>query len=97
MYFTWFIFQISEILKKGTIPVLIASAALGSTSLQNDDSKDDSDIINFHSLQYALFVTSFVEVLGALFFFFAASHIIKDKELAETETPGWPNYTPIVN
>jgi len=84
-------------LKKGTIPVLVASVTLASTNIQHNDSKDDADLIGFHSLQYALFVTSFVEVLGALFFFFAASHIIKDKELAETETPGWPNYTPIVN
>lgn len=84
-------------LKKGSIPVLVASVTLASTNVQNNGSKDNADVINFHSLQYALFVTSFVEVLGALFFFFAASHIIKDKELAESETPGWPNYTPIVN
>lgn len=68
---------------------------LASNNLQTNDKKDD--IVNFHSLQYALFITSFVEVLGAVFFFFAASHIVKDKEQAETETPGWPSYTPIVN
>lgn len=74
----------------------MASLTLASNNLQSVDDKN-KDIINFHSLQYALFITSFVEVLGAIFFFFAANHIVKDKELAETETPGWPNYTPIVH
>uniref|UniRef100_A0A2S2QQ45 Protein spinster n=1 Tax=Sipha flava TaxID=143950 RepID=A0A2S2QQ45_9HEMI len=82
---------ISEMLKKlfanGTIPVLLASVTLAGNKNQ----------IDFHSLQYALFITSIVEVLGAVFFFFAAHNIVKDKELAETETPGWPRYTPIVN
>jgi hypothetical protein len=85
------IYQISEMLKKlfanGTIPVLLASVTLAGNKNQ----------IDFHSLQYALFITSIVEVLGAVFFFFAAHNIVKDKELAETETPGWPRYTPIVN
>lgn len=87
--------MLKKLFAKGTIPVLMASVMLTSNSLQINDGKDD--LINFHSLQYALFITSFVEVLGAIFFFFAAYHIVKDKELAETETPGWPNYTPIVN
>jgi len=73
----------------------LSSGILVSNSLQTDDGKDN--LINFHSLQYALFITSFVEILGAIFFFFAAYHIVKDKEIAETETPGWPSYTPIVN
>lgn len=81
---------------RGSIPLLMASLTLASNNLQTFDDKN-KDIISFHSLQYALFITSFVEVLGAMFFFFAAKHIVKDKELAETETPGWPNYTPIVN
>lgn len=93
--------QISEILKKffarGTIPVLLASMTLASNSLQTSSGDKQDNINNFHSLQYALFITSFVEVLGAMFFFFTASYIVKDKELAETETPGWPSYTPIVN
>lgn len=69
---------------------------LASNNLQIVDDNQE-DIINFYSLQYALFITSFVEVLGAIFFFFAASHIVKDKEIAEMETPGWPSYIPIVN
>jgi len=33
----------------------------------------------FEGLQYALFSTSFVEVLGGIFFIFTACFIIKDK------------------
>jgi len=74
----------------------MASLTLVSSNLQIIDEKN-KDIINFHSLQYALFITCFVEILGAIFFYFAAYYIVKDKELAEIETPGWPSYTPIVN
>jgi len=88
--------MLKKLFAKGTIPLLMASVTLASNNLQIDDDKN-KDIINFHSLQYALFITCFVEVLGAIFFYFAAYHVVKDKELAETETPGWPSYTPIVN
>lgn len=81
---------------KGAVPLLLGSVTLASNNVPNDGDKQH-DIIEFHSLQYALFITSFVEVLGAIFFFFTASYIVKDKELAETETPGWPSYTPILN
>lgn len=40
-------------------------------------------VIEFRSLQYAMFLTMFVEVLGSLFFFLAALHIQKDKTLVE--------------
>jgi len=88
--------MLKKLFTKGTIPLLMASVTLASNNLQIGDDKN-KDIINFHSLQYALFITCFVEVLGAIFFYFAAYHVVKDKELAETETPGWPSYTPIVN
>ncbi|VVC26629.1 Hypothetical protein CINCED_3A023943 [Cinara cedri] len=81
---------ISEMLKnffkKSNIPLLLASVtSLSNNSLQIADVKDNKN--NFQSLQYALFISIIVEVLGAIFFFFAAHHIVKDKELAETETP----------
>lgn len=88
--------MLKKLLAKGTIPLLMVSVTLASNNLQINDDKN-KDIISFHSLQYALFITCFVEILGAIFFYFAAYHIVKDKELAETETPGWPSYTPIVN
>ncbi|XP_016985369.1 protein spinster isoform X1 [Drosophila rhopaloa] len=42
-------------------------------------STDYSDKVRFEGLQYALFSTSFVEVLGGIFFIFTACFIIKDK------------------
>ncbi|XP_041979206.1 protein spinster isoform X4 [Aricia agestis] len=38
-----------------------------------------SKLVEFRSLQYALFVTCFVEILGGLFFFLTAIYIVKDK------------------
>lgn len=88
--------MLKKFFKKSNIPILLTSVtSLASNNLQIVDVKDDK--ISFQSLQYALFISSIVEVLGAIFFFFAAYHIVKDKELAETETSGWPSYTPIVN
>lgn len=51
-------------------------------------SKIDSVLIEFRSLQYALFITIFVEILGALFFFFTALYIEKDKALVELTVTG---------
>ncbi|XP_012537066.1 protein spinster isoform X2 [Monomorium pharaonis] len=39
--------------------------------------------VEFRSLQYAIFLTMFVEVLGGLFFFLTALHIQKDKALVD--------------
>lgn len=39
--------------------------------------------VKFHSLQYALFTTNFVEVLGGLFFLLTALYIVSDKREAE--------------
>ncbi|KAG5343972.1 SPIN protein, partial [Acromyrmex heyeri] len=44
--------------------------------------------IEFHSLQYAMFLTMFVEVFGALFFFLTALHIQKDKALVDLAIAG---------
>lgn len=50
--------------------------------------------MKFESLQYALFVTTFVSVLGGLFFLFAAFYIVKDKDRATKLTRG--SYTLLV-
>ncbi|XP_063983786.1 protein spinster isoform X2 [Diachasmimorpha longicaudata] len=42
-----------------------------------------NDYVDFKCLQYSLFLTIFVEVLGALFFFLTALHIQKDKALVD--------------
>jgi len=44
--------------------------------------------VEFRSLQYAMFLTMFVEVLGALFFFLTALHIQKDKALVDLAIAG---------
>uniref|UniRef100_A0A336KI24 CSON008585 protein n=1 Tax=Culicoides sonorensis TaxID=179676 RepID=A0A336KI24_CULSO len=43
----------------------------------------ESEKIKFQSLQYALFSTCFVEILGGIFFFLTAAYIIRDKTRAE--------------
>lgn len=50
-------------------------ACINSTSgLDSDD-----PVASFKSLQYSLFITSFVEVLGGLFFLMTAWYIVSDK------------------
>ncbi|XP_014478043.1 PREDICTED: protein spinster isoform X1 [Dinoponera quadriceps] len=49
----------------------------------------DQDInVEFRSLQYAMFLTMFVEVIGALFFFLTALHIQQDKALVDLAIAG---------
>ncbi|XP_050427807.1 protein spinster isoform X2 [Adelges cooleyi] len=78
--------MLKKLLTKGAIPVVLSSVVLVSNNL-NDNKTLEDDRIVFRSLQYALFITSFIEILGGLFFFFTAYYVIEDKELAESETP----------
>ncbi|XP_050506344.1 protein spinster isoform X2 [Diabrotica virgifera virgifera] len=48
-------------------------------SSSNSTTKDDLEI-EFTSLQYSLFSTCFVEVLGGIFFIITAFYIVKDKQ-----------------
>ncbi|KAJ2949057.1 hypothetical protein O0L34_g5997 [Tuta absoluta] len=48
-------------------------------SLSNDTSVGPTQAVQFISLQYALFVTIFVEVVGAAFFFLTAMYVVRDK------------------
>ncbi|XP_077295827.1 lysolipid transporter protein spinster isoform X2 [Arctopsyche grandis] len=43
----------------------------------------ESDLIQFKSLQYALFTTSFIEVLGGIFFLLTAIYVVNDKMKVE--------------
>ncbi|XP_026669694.1 protein spinster isoform X2 [Ceratina calcarata] len=47
------------------------------------NSEADDTLIEFRSLQYAMFLTMFVEVIGSLFFFLTALHIQKDKAMVD--------------
>ncbi|KAG5867438.1 hypothetical protein JTB14_037450 [Gonioctena quinquepunctata] len=52
------------------------------TTTENSTTSD-SDLIQFKSLQYALFTTCFVEVIGGLFFLITAFYIVHDKRKVE--------------
>ncbi|XP_069703733.1 protein spinster isoform X2 [Periplaneta americana] len=78
---------ISEALK---VVLSSSSSSLESnTSLSLNTSTITSELtyepaVEFHSLQYSLFMTCFVEVIGGFFFLFTALYIIRDKLQAET-------------
>lgn len=55
--------------------------------MMNIMSQDDI-LLEFRSLQYALFLTMFVAVLGSLFFFITALYIQKDKALVDLVIAG---------
>ena len=51
-------------------------------------SQAENALIEFRSLQYAMFLTMFVAVLGSLFFFLTALYIQKDKALVDLTIAG---------
>lgn len=53
------------------------SAALTRSAATQDD------YIAFRALQYALFTTCFVEILGGIFFLINAVYIVKDRQKVE--------------
>ncbi|XP_043489593.1 protein spinster isoform X1 [Polistes fuscatus] len=72
------------LISEGLKVVILPNLSLGGSA--SDVPSVYSDIVEFRSLQYALFVTIFVQVLGALFFFFTALYIEKDRALVELLT-----------
>ncbi|XP_037823534.1 protein spinster isoform X1 [Lucilia sericata] len=61
---------------------LIVPSTTLSMQSQNLALTEDTDLIKFEALQYSLFSTSFVEVIGGIFFLITAAFIIKDKNKA---------------
>ncbi|XP_056642586.1 protein spinster isoform X2 [Diorhabda carinulata] len=59
---------------------------LQSRSSSNSTTKDDE--IEFTSLQYALFSTCFVEIMGGLFFIVTAFYIVQDKKKVDDAVHG---------
>lgn len=49
---------------------------------------DDSTEVQFRALQYSLFSTSFVEVLGGVFFLLTAAYILKDRANVDRAVAG---------
>ncbi|XP_026327124.1 protein spinster isoform X2 [Hyposmocoma kahamanoa] len=48
-------------------------------ALSTNHNEQPTASVQFRSLQYALFVTCFVEIIGAVFFFLSAVYIVRDK------------------
>ncbi|XP_015172953.1 PREDICTED: protein spinster isoform X2 [Polistes dominula] len=65
------------LISEGLKVVILPDLSLGGAA--SDIPTVYNDIVEFRSLQYALFVTIFVQVVGSLFFFFTALYIEKDK------------------
>lgn len=60
--------------------------SLGSNS--SNSTTYDKELIDFKSLQYALFITCFVEIIGGLFFLITAFYIIQDKRKVDQAVQG---------
>lgn len=43
----------------------------------------ENDRLQFRSLQYGLFLTTFVEVIGGIFFLLTSIYIVRDKDKVE--------------
>ncbi|KAF4527802.1 hypothetical protein B566_EDAN016214 [Ephemera danica] len=81
---------ISEALKTALSPAAmdVSSTGMELNTTMASTSDGVTPEVKFHSLQYALFTTNFVEVLGGLFFLLTALYIISDKREAERTAAG---------
>ncbi|XP_018904205.1 protein spinster isoform X2 [Bemisia tabaci] len=84
---------LSEFFQKtlASSPALFGPLLVHISSSLTLSEKGTSDEVLFHSLQYALFTTSFVEVLGGLFFLLTGLYITADKKNADKELKGEDN------
>lgn len=57
-------------------------------SLSPLPSEAPSDYVQFKALQYALFVTCFVEIIGGIFFLVTAIYIVRDKQKVDNAIAG---------
>lgn len=58
----------------------LSQLAINATSTATTEAlRQDSIEVQFKALQYALFSTSFVEVLGGVFFLLTAAYVLKDR------------------
>lgn len=59
-----------------------------SLTVQKINTPDKDPIVEFRSLQYALFLTIFIEILGSVFFFLTAIYIERDKARVDLTITG---------
>ena len=82
-----FVFQVSDAL----LPVLQTPVSeippVNMTTVTVSSTVND-DVAAFRSLQYALFITCFVEILGGFFFLLTSFYIVRDKTKVETMVKG---------
>lgn len=87
--YLFYCFQLSEIFKHSLgVGSAVVAFSLSSSSLLSQDGPPVDPSVEFHSLQYALFTTSFVEVLGGGFFLITSLYIERDRENAARELEG---------
>lgn len=58
------------------------------TTISTLASQQDPLDVQFNALQYALFTTTFVEVLGGVFFLMTAAYILKDRATVDRAVAG---------
>uniref|UniRef100_A0A182J9Q9 Major facilitator superfamily (MFS) profile domain-containing protein n=1 Tax=Anopheles atroparvus TaxID=41427 RepID=A0A182J9Q9_ANOAO len=87
--------QLAENVTITTLEVMNATSTTTTTTtlapsmdLKVPDPDDDSPLVKFRALQYALFSTCFVEILGGVFFMMTAMYIVRDKTRVEAEISG---------
>ncbi len=66
----------------------VTVSSLSSNTTSSTPSPAEDPVTAFRSLQYALFTTCFVEVLGGFFFLLTALHIVEDRAVAERQLQG---------
>ncbi|XP_052895842.1 protein spinster-like [Anopheles moucheti] len=79
----YFVGVISEAIKR-----VIHLAENSTTGLLQSVPDDDPPLIKFRALQYALFSTCFVEILGGVFFLITAIYIDRDRARVEAVVLG---------
>lgn len=73
----------SQLAENATIATTTTLAPLVSQSPLAGAADGDSHAVQFRALQYALFSTSFVEVIGGVFFLLTAMYILRDRRNVE--------------
>ncbi|XP_078051315.1 lysolipid transporter protein spinster [Augochlora pura] len=71
------------LVSEGLKTVLLPGVAVAHSMKSSPIDPSINTLVEFRSLQYALFMTMFVEVIGSLFFFMTALHIQKDKAIVD--------------
>lgn len=68
--------------------VILSQTAENATTVATPVMQEDTTEVQFKALQYSLFSTSFVEVLGGVFFLLTAAYILKDRANVDRAVAG---------